>query len=129
MAKPKPRVSVIIPTYNRAQKILKPIYSVIRQTMPSWELIIIDDASTDNTKALIEPLIREHKIKYGRLPQNSGPSKARNTGMKYAEGDYSAFLDSDDAWDYSFLASMVETLDKNPHCALAYCDSKIFDLG
>jgi len=93
----KPTVSIIIPTYNRDKLILKALESIFSQTFQDYEVLIIDDASTDNTEQVIREL--EHpKVRYYKLDQNSGQCVARNYGAKRATGDYLAFLDSDDEW-------------------------------
>jgi len=78
-------VSIIIPTYNRSNKILRTINSIIKQTYTDWELIIIDDCSNDDTQEVLTPYIKKYPISYGKLPRNCGPSKARNIGMSYAK--------------------------------------------
>lgn len=124
-----PKITIVIPTYNRATKVLKPIYSVIKQTYRNWQMVIVDDCSSDDTSDIIGQLVKEQpQIKYVRLGVNSGPSRARNYGMEFANTEYSAFLDSDDSLDETFLKKMCDTLDKNQNCALTYCDSQIFDL-
>src|SRR5690554_4961339 len=91
-----PFFSIIIPTYNRAYMISKSIESVIAQTFTDWELIIVDDGSTDNTKELIENYIsKDTRIKY-IYQENAERSAARNNGIKQAVGEYICFLDSDD---------------------------------
>lgn len=91
-----PFFSVIIPTYNRANFILKTLDTVFNQTFQDFEVIVVDDCSTDNTEALLKPLVIEGKIKYIRHEQNYERGKSRNTGMKHAQGLYATFLDSDD---------------------------------
>lgn len=92
-------VSVIMPTYNCAQYICDSIDSVIAQTLHDWELIIVDDCSTDNTEELIRPYLAKYaNIHYYTLRKNSGPAVARNMALKYSTGKYIAFLDSDDLW-------------------------------
>ena len=88
-------ISFIIPTYNRSGIINRAIESVLAQTDPVWELIIIDDGSTDNTKKNINKYLSDARIQYQYQP-HSGVSAARNLGVKLAEGDYVIFLDSDD---------------------------------
>lgn len=112
-----PHISVIIPTYNRAALIGESIQSVIDQTYTDWELIVVDDGSTDSTK--------EQVASYG--PQvryvfqaNSGPCAARNHGLALAQGELLLFLDSDDLLLPHALQSLVETLDAHPGCAVAY---------
>jgi glycosyltransferase involved in cell wall biosynthesis len=92
-----PLVSILIPTYNRAALLTKAIQSVLSQTYSEFELIIIDDASTDHTAAIVENF-HDSRIHYLRLNQNGGVSAARNAGLKVCRGDYIAFLDSDDEW-------------------------------
>lgn len=94
-----PKVSVIIPTYNRAHLIEKSVQSVLNQTYQDFELIVVDDGSTDNTKELVQNLQKkDSRIKYVKHEKNKGAAAARNTGIKAAEGKYVAFQDSDDEW-------------------------------
>ena len=99
-----PTVSVIIPTYNRAHVLGRSIQSVLNQTFQDFELIIVDDGSTDDTESLVNRFSSK-KIKYVRHQGNQGRSVTRNTGIRLAKGDYIAFLDDDDEW-------MPEKLDK-----------------
>jgi glycosyltransferase involved in cell wall biosynthesis len=94
-----PTVSVIIPTYNRAHVLGRSIQSVLNQTFQDFELIIVDDGSTDDTEALVNRF-RSKKIKYIRHQVNQGGSAAPapNTGLRLAKGDYIAFQDDDDEW-------------------------------
>ena len=94
-----PTVSVIIPTYNRAHVLGRSIQSVLNQTFQDFELIIVDDGSTDDTESLVNRF-RSKKIKYIRHQVNQGGSVAPtpNTGLRLAKGDYIAFLDDDDEW-------------------------------
>jgi glycosyltransferase involved in cell wall biosynthesis len=89
------RVSVIIPTYNRADRVVAALESVLAQTRPPDEVIIVDDGSTDSTSERLEPL-RKH-IHYV-FQKNRGPASARNAGIQQASGELVAFLDSDDLW-------------------------------
>ncbi len=92
-----PTVSIIIPTYNREHLLGRAIQSVLDQTYQNFELIIVDDGSTDDTEKLVKSFNSE-KIRYIRHGENKGPSAARNTGIQSAKGDYIAFQDSDDEW-------------------------------
>lgn len=92
-----PNVSVIIPTYNRAGLIGKPIQSVLNQTYQNFEIIVVDDCSTDNTEEVLERF-NDPRIRYIRHQQNSGAAIARNTGINNSTSPYIAFLDSDDEW-------------------------------
>jgi len=99
-----PTVSVIIPTYNRAHLVGRAIRSVLNQTYQDFELIVVDDGSTDNTEEVIRSF-DDDRIRYIRHDQNKGGAAARNTGIKAARGEYIAFLDSDDE-------SLPENLEK-----------------
>ena len=90
-------ISVIIPTYNRADLISRAIASVTKQSYQHFEIIIVDDASEDNIASVVRS-IKDSRIKYIRHQTNLGGSEARNTGIKNAQGKYIAFLDSDDVW-------------------------------
>jgi glycosyltransferase involved in cell wall biosynthesis len=92
-------VSVVIPTYNRAELLERAVNSVLSQTYPNLEVIIVDDASTDNTQDRIKDLQQvDHRIQYYRHLSNRGAQAARNTGIHAANGRYIAFLDSDNEW-------------------------------
>ncbi|ASJ06241.1 glycosyltransferase family 2 protein [Thermococcus pacificus] len=93
----RPEVSVIIPTYNRAHLLKRAIESVLRQSFDDFELIVVDDASPDNTQEVVESL-DDGRIRYIRLKKNSGGPVARNTGIKKARGRFIALLDDDDEW-------------------------------
>ncbi len=92
-----PTVSVIIPTYNRADIIGEAIRSVQVQTFENWEIIVVDDASKDDTDRVVTS-IDDARVRYIKHECNRGGSAARNTGIKHSSGEYLAFLDSDDLW-------------------------------
>src|SRR4030065_2324353 len=93
------QVSVIIPTYNRANFLKKAIKSVLHQTFKDFELIVVDDGSSDNTKEIVSRFIKDGaKIKYIYQKNSGGTSNPRNVGIAHASGYYLAFLDSDDQW-------------------------------
>src|SRR5215510_15182639 len=104
-------VSVIVPTYNRADTIKRAIRSVRAQTFTDWELIVVDDGSTDNTVALIEGC--DPRLKLIRQ-ENQGTAVARNAGLRASEGSYIAFLDSDDEWLPHHLELCVGFLEAFP---------------
>jgi glycosyltransferase involved in cell wall biosynthesis len=92
-----PRVSAIIPTFNRREMVMRAVTSALHQSHPVHEVIVIDDASTDGTAALFEGT-SDQRIRFVRLPENRGGAVARNTGIDLATGGWIAFLDSDDEW-------------------------------
>jgi glycosyltransferase involved in cell wall biosynthesis len=114
----EPFFSVVIPTYNRAGLILKTLSSVLAQTYAHYEIIVIDDCSTDNTAEILEPLIREGKIRYLRHDHNYERSQARNTGMEKATGEFLTFLDSDDLMYPANLADAAQYIKDNPQTKL-----------
>ncbi len=106
-------VSVIIPVYNSASFICKTIDSVLQQTYSNYQIVIINDGSTDNTVEVITKKLGNNlNFKVITTP-NGGVSKARNTGITYAEGEYICFLDSDDKLEPTFLETLVEKINQN----------------
>lgn len=91
-------VSIIMPSYNTAQYIEKTIKSVLNQTYTNWELIIVDDCSTDNTDEVVKNYLSDKRIKYLKNEQNSGAAVSRNRALREAKGQWISFLDSDDLW-------------------------------
>jgi len=118
------KVTVIIPTYNRADKIEKSIKSVLDQTYEDFTLIIVDDCSMDNTEEVIRN-IGDERIVYHRLPENKGAGGARNEGVSLAETQYIAFHDSDDFWLPNKLDKQIEYMDDNPDIGLVYGTMRI----
>ncbi len=112
------RISVIIPTYNRAEFLVEAIRSVLNQTFKDYEIIIVDDGSTDNTKAVLQKF--SNKIRYF-YQENKGVSTARNRGIKEASGEYIAFLDSDDIWKINKLSKQIELIESNTKIGLVCC--------
>lgn len=113
-----PRVSVVIPTYNRAYLLRKAIESVLHQTFTDFELIVVDDGSTDNTKEVIGS-IADPRIKYLTQP-NKGVAAASNTGIRAAAGEFVAFLHSDDLFLPEKLAAQMAMVDNDPSIGLVY---------
>lgn len=91
-------VSIIMPSYNTAKYIAESINSVLAQTYSNWELLIVDDCSTDNTDEIVKPFLANERIKYFKNEKNSGAAVSRNKALREAKGKWIAFLDSDDLW-------------------------------
>ena len=107
-------VSIITPTYNCAQYIGETIDTVISQTYINWEMIIVDDCSSDDTDKIVSKYQkRDSRIKYYRLANNSGAAVARTVAMRLASGKYIAFLDSDDLWMPNKLFVQLDFMIKN----------------
>ena len=115
-----PLVSIIIPTYNRAHTIERALRSVTKQSLQDFEILVVDDASTDNTAAVIHQFA-DPRIQYFRHEENRFAGAARNTGMEAATGKYIAFLDSDDAWLPEKLERQVGLLEgADQDCGCSY---------
>ena len=109
MTEPMPLVSVVIPTHNRGAVTLVAIDSVLNQTWRDLELIVVDDGSTDDTPRMVAEHTRaDSRVRFIRHERKKGAQAARNTGVRSAQGDWVAFLDSDDAWRSDSLAMRLE---------------------
>lgn len=108
-----PKVSVIIPTYNRADYVRESIESVLAQTYTDYEIIIVDDGSMDDTREVLKPWIDDGTIRYV-YQENQGESAARNNGIRMAQGRYISFLDSDDLFLPTKFEKQVAYLDSHP---------------
>ncbi|HFD31629.1 MAG TPA: glycosyltransferase family 2 protein [Gammaproteobacteria bacterium] len=118
------KVSVIIPTYNRSKYIAETLESVFNQSFKNYEIIIINDGSTDDTEKILEPY--RDRIIYKKI-KNQGVAFARNEGMKLARGKYIAYLDDDDLYLPWKLEVQVAILEKHPDIALTYTEFSGFD--
>jgi glycosyltransferase involved in cell wall biosynthesis len=114
-----PRVSIVMPCLNGEQTVLRSIRSVLEQTMTDFELIFVDNGSTDQTLRMVGDL-QDPRLCILRQPER-GVSRARNMGISVANSPLMAFLDSDDTWDVRFLEKMCASMTSNPDCVLAYC--------
>jgi len=123
----KPAVTVIIPTFNRASLVVRAIRSVLGQTCQDWELIVVDDCSTDGTEQAVRGF-SDNRITYIRHDRNRRGGAARNTGIRYAQGEYVAFLDSDDEWLPEKLQKELEVFrNSDPAVGLVYTGKMILD--
>lgn len=114
-----PRISAVIPAYNSSGFLLRAINSILNQTQPVDEIIIVDDGSTDETKKVLGRL--DHQIVY-IYQDNAGPSVARNKGIECAKGDWIAFLDADDQWVHTKIEKQLQLIKKNPGLAFVAGD-------
>jgi glycosyltransferase involved in cell wall biosynthesis len=125
---PTPRVSVIIPTYNRAGYLPLAVRSVLAQTFRDLEVLIMDDASTDQSPDIVRDLMDDRRVTYVKHPINVGINMNRNSGLARARGEYVAMLDSDDLWlDPDKLRRQVEVMDSDRRCALVGTFAKVLD--
>ena len=109
-----PTVSVVVPTYNRASRLGETLRSVVNQTYQDFEIIVVDDGSTDDTSKMIQSF---PDVQYVFMKENRGVSRARNEGLGlWAKGRYICFLDSDDLWDKRKLQTQVQWMEENIDC-------------
>jgi glycosyltransferase involved in cell wall biosynthesis len=121
-----PKVSVVIPTYNRAATVGKSIESVLAQTVTDLEVIVVDDGSSDDTGKILGEAFGD-RIRYYHQP-NQGASVARNKGVTEARGEWIAFLDSDDRWEKDKLEWQFKALERfSPQCGACYTDVQVFN--
>lgn len=106
-------VSIIMPSYNTAEYIAESIQSVLAQSYTNWELIVVDDCSTDNTDEVIKPYLTDGRIKYYKNEKNSGAAVSRNRALREAKGKWIAFLDSDDLWMSDKLEKQIKYMEIN----------------
>jgi glycosyltransferase involved in cell wall biosynthesis len=116
-----PEITIIVPAYNAAQYLRDSISSVLQQTLKEWELIIVNDGSTDNTTEVLEGFLHDARIRVINQP-NKGVSAARNAGIDAAKGNYIGFLDADDYFMPGNLQQKFNVLDKNRMIDFVYSD-------
>ncbi len=114
-----PAVSVIVPLYNKQAHIARALHSILAQTWTDFEVIVVDDGSTDSGPGLVRGC-RDPRIRLIRQP-NAGPGAARNRGLREGRAALAAFLDADDEWLPEFLATSVRHLAEHPDCAVSVC--------
>jgi glycosyltransferase involved in cell wall biosynthesis len=121
-----PKVSVVIPTYNRAEQVQKSVESVLEQSFTNLEVIVVDDGSSDDTGQTLKNTFGD-RIRYYFQP-NQGVSVARNKGIEEAKGEWIAFLDSDDLWEKEKLDWQFKALERfAPQCAACYTDVRFYN--
>ncbi len=128
MVNSKPRVSVIIIFYNAVNFFEEAIESVFAQTYQDWELLLVDDGSTDDSTCIALRYAEQHpeKVRYlaHEKHQNQGASASRNLGVHHAQGEYIALVDADDKWLPEKLERQVPILDSQPEAAMLYCSTR-----
>jgi glycosyltransferase involved in cell wall biosynthesis len=118
-------VSIILPTYNRAAYLRDAIGSVLQQTDVDFELLVIDDGSTDDTRSLVASYSDE-RIKYHKLPHTGHLSAIKNFAIHRSSGEYLAFMDSDDLWTAGKLTRQLQLLRENPRLGFSITDMSVF---
>jgi glycosyltransferase involved in cell wall biosynthesis len=129
MSNERPLVSVIMPTYNAAPFVAESIESVLAQTYEPIELLVVDDASEDETPAIVEDYARRYpdRVRFRRATQRAGPCRRRNDALDLARGSLIAWLDHDDLWAREKTAREVEVLEARPDVGLVYSGYEAFD--
>lgn len=119
-----PRFSVIIPCYNRTQFLREAITSVLNQTLPSFEIVVVDDGSDENFRNDLATICElDNRIQLIQNPENKGVSYSRNKGLNHIHGDYVCFLDDDDRLAPTFFQNALESFDQQPEIDIAICRS------
>ncbi len=118
------RVSVIIPVYNSAKTVGEALDSVAAQTYTDYEIIVVNDGSSDQSENVIKKYMRPPLDVTYVEQVNKGPGAARNTGLRLAKGEFVAFLDADDLWDKDKLATAVQAMDAHPEVKLVFTDMR-----
>lgn len=124
--KDMPLVSIVTPTYNRADFLPAAISSVLAQTYEDFELIVVDDGSEDDTRAVLEPFLGDKRVRYF-YQENQGQSVARNYALAQSSGEFIAFLDSDDLWCPNKLEKQLSAFDANPDADIVHGDEVLID--
>jgi len=125
----KALVTVVIPTYNRAKFIKRGIKSVLKQTIRNWKLLIVDDGSKDKTKKVVEPFLKDPRIRYVRLKKNRGVCYALNYALKLVDTKYFSQLDADDWYEKDTLKRCLKKMEKaGRKCAVVYGHEKVWKL-
>ncbi|HUE97232.1 MAG TPA: glycosyltransferase family A protein, partial [Longimicrobiaceae bacterium] len=123
MTSSAPRVSVLIPTYDRRSWLAGAVESVLGQTFRDLEVIVCDDGSTDDPSDLLSGY--GARVRHLRFEHTGSPGGTRNRGLEVARGELIAFLDDDDLWDPEKLALQVAVMDANPAAGLVYTDARL----
>ena len=120
-------ISVVIPLYNKEKSITSTLRTVLNQTFRDYEIVIVNDGSTDGSVEEIEK-VQDDRIRLVHQP-NAGVSAARNRGIEEAKGDLIAFLDADDEWKPEYLATQYHLFQKYPECSVFACNYEFRDVS
>jgi glycosyltransferase involved in cell wall biosynthesis len=124
------RVSIIIPMYNASRFIIETLESVLDQTYKDWELIIVDDGSSDTSVERVQEFMSGHpgtaRLLFHQHKENSGTSASRNLGLRHAQGELICFLDADDVWNPNFLEFFIQVFDSHPEISMAYAPALLW---
>lgn len=123
----QPKFSIIIPSFNRAGTICRSIESILNQSVSNWEIIVVDDGSTDNTQLVVEPYLSDSRIHY-YFKQNEGVSLARNYGSNLSNGEFLLFLDSDDLLENMALENFSQLIRDNSDCTVFQAGYLLLDI-
>jgi glycosyltransferase involved in cell wall biosynthesis len=121
-----PKVSVVMAAYNYERFVAGAIQSVLEQTFAGWELIIVDDGSTDNTPGVVRSFLTDARIRYHRQ-ENQGQPTSENNGVAMARGEWIAFLDADDRWRSDKLEKQLALAVRNPDASVIYSERMLMD--
>jgi Glycosyltransferases involved in cell wall biogenesis len=116
----QPAITVLMPTYRQAAFLPRALYSLLRQRHKSWECMILDDGSPDQTEEMVKPFLADERIRYWRFAENRGMAAVLNIGLDSARGRMIAYLPSDDVWYQDHLESLYQILESHPRAVLAY---------
>ncbi len=116
-----PLISIVTPSYNSAAYIEATIHSIQKQSITNWELLLVDDASSDQTLEIVRKMAAaDARISYYKQPHNLGPAAARNLGIEKARGSYLTFIDADDLWHPQFLGQSLEAAQEHAFVFSSY---------
>lgn len=123
-----PQASIIMPCYNHGLFVGESVAAILAQTCADFELIVVDDASKDDSVEVLRKLAqKDARLKVIVHEQNRGASRSRNDGLRIAKGEFVAFCDADDLWKPDKLAHQIALLKKHPECDITYCAAEIID--
>ncbi|MBA4190998.1 MAG: family 2 glycosyl transferase [Planctomycetaceae bacterium] len=121
-----PNVSIVMAAKNYARFLPMAVESVLAQTFTDWELVIVDDGSTDNTPAVVRPFLADSRIRYFRSDK-LGQTRAKNLGLRLSRGEFVAFIDADDAWSPTKLDKQLAVFREKPDVGVVFCRRSLID--